>query len=53
MTCLEIVKSKKKKNAVIICYILTTLVSLQWENVKKSKNLTKILTIERGNIFIF
>ena len=30
-----------------------TLVSLQWENVKKSKNLTKIFNIEKENLFTF
>ena len=36
----------KKKNADIICYMLTSLVYLQQGNVKKSENLMKIVNIE-------
>ena len=42
-----------KKNADIICYMLTSLVSLQQGNVKKSKKLMKIVNIEEENFHSF
>ena len=43
----------KVKNAVIICFMLTSLVSLQQGNVKKSANLMKKINIEGENLHIF
>ena len=42
-----------KKNANVICCMLTSLVSLQQENVKKSEKLMKIVNIEEENLHIF
>ena len=42
----------KLKNADIISYMLTPLVSLQQGNVKKSKKLMKIVNIDRENLHI-
>ena len=44
---------RKQKNADIICYMLTQLVSLQQRNVKKSEKLMKIVNIEGENLHIF
>ena len=38
----------KVKNADIICYMLTSLVCLQQVNIKKSKNLMKVVNIEEN-----
>ena len=38
--------NESKKNAYIICYVMTSLVSLQWGNVNKSEKLIKSLNIE-------
>ena len=42
-----------KKNADLICYTLTSLVSLQHGNVKKSEKLMKIDIIEKDNLQIY
>ena len=42
----------KVKNADIICYMMTPLVSLQQGNVKKSKKSMKIVNIEVENLHI-
>ena len=41
------------KNADIICYMLTSLVYLHKENVKKSKKLMKIVNIDEEDFHIF
>ena len=43
----------KIKNADITYYILTSLVYLQQRNVKKYKNLMKIVIIDEENLHIF
>ena len=40
-------------NADISCFILTSLVNVQQENVKKSKKLMKIVNIDEENLHIF
>ena len=42
-----------KKINDVICYMLISLVSLQQRNVKKSKNMIKIVNIEEENSHIF
>ena len=42
-----------KKNADLICYTLTSLVSLQHGNVKKSEKLMKIDIIEKDSLQIY
>ena len=41
------------KNADIICYALTSLVSMQQRNVKKSQKSLKIVNIEGENVHVF
>ena len=41
------------KNTNIICFMLTSLVSLQQGNVKKSEKSMKIVNIHRENLHIF
>ena len=42
-----------KKNADVICYMLTLLAYLQQGNVKKLKKLMKIVNIQEQNFHIF
>ena len=43
----------KPKNTNSICYMLTLLVFLQMENLKKSRKLTSIVRIEESSLHIF
>ena len=44
---------RKKKNAIIICYMLMSLVSLYQRNLKKSEKLMKIVNIDEENLHVF
>ena len=44
---------KVERNVEIICFMLTTLVSLEKGNVKNSEKLMKIVNIEGENLHIF
>ena len=41
------------KNADVICYMLTSVASLQHGNVKKSKKMMKMVNNEEENLHIF
>ena len=43
----------KVKNADVVCYMLTSLVSLKQGNIEKSEQLARIVNIEEENPHIF
>ena len=50
---MQLLNNLLQKNTDIICYMLSSLVSLQQGNVKKSEKSMKIVNIDGENLYVF